>query len=218
MTRSLLSVPFIIVSLSVAVLATGCGGNRNDNPRARSTVTSAKDSRQELLEAKGEIGKVIADLDLINRQGDLKKAYSDFSDDLSTIKSREKSVRTERESMEKDSKAYIEKWQQEAASFQNDDLRRSSIDRQSAVKKRFTDVTAAYRTLEEEYRPFINNLTELHQALANDLTPAAVSSVKPVSSKVISDGTKVQGQIDDVVSELDGLIGSLSTDSPADKK
>ena len=117
--------------------------------------------------------------------------------------------------MQENSDTYIAKWQLDASKFLNDDLRHSSIDRQAAVKQHFTDVTKAYAQLEAEYRPFITTLTEIEAALANDLTAASVDSVKPVSAKAVTDGGKVQMQIDEVIRQLDALIGSLSSSAPA---
>lgn len=211
MPRSILIVPAIALALGYLTLGTGCASSRDGNPQAKATVTSAKDSRQELVEAKGEISKAIADLDQISSHGDLKVAYRAFSTDIDAVKSREKRVKHEREQMETNQQAYITQWQQDGSKLTNDDLRRSSIDRQAAVKQHFTEVTASYRELEDDYRPLITTLGELQAALANDLTPAAVDAIKPVADTVTSDGAKVQSRINDVIGKLDSLITSLSS-------
>ena len=213
MTRAHLLIPLLAAAIGCATLSTGCA-ERDGNVQARSTVTSATDSRLELVQAKAEIGKAITDLQLIGNQGELKQAYVAFSDDLAAVQSREKRVKSERERMEADSQAYITRWQADAAQFSNDDLRRSSIERQASVKKRFAEVTAGYRDLEAQYRPFITNMSELQKSLSSDLTPAAVESVKPVITTTVADGGKVQAQIDVVTGQLDGLVSSLKTGAP----
>ena len=214
MSRTSLLVPALILSLTASAFVTGCANNRDGNAHARSTVSSATDSRQELVAAKAEIGKAITDLDLITRHGDLKPAFAAFSDDVAAVQKREKTVRSERETMEANSDAYIKEWQGSGAQYTNDDLRKSSIDRQAAVKQRFADVTKSYRDLEEQYRPFITTLSELQNSLANDLTSAAVDTVKPVAATAVSNGEKVQTQIDVVIGQLDGMISSLSAGTP----
>lgn len=218
MPRSALLVPALLLSLTGFAVTTGCSDHRSGNTHAKSTVSSATDSRQELLAAKAEIGKTIADLDLISRHGELKPAFNDFSDDLSAVKHREKTIRSERERMESDSDSYISQWQSDGAQYTNDDLRKSNIDRQGAVKRRFTTVTKAYRDLEDQYRPFITTLTELQGSLANDLTGASVDAIKPVAATAVTDGEKVQTQIDNVIAQLDGMIAELSPDNAGKSK
>ncbi len=201
----------VVSSLAAVAGISSCAGNRDGNVQAHATVASADQSRQELTQAKVEINKALSDLSLINDHVDLKKSYADFSDDLEVVKKRELRVKKEREQTTEDSKAYMAKWQADAGKFTNDDLRRSSIDRQAAVKQEFTEVDKAYQELEESYRPFITNLSEVHSALGSDLTPAAVDSIKPVATNIATDGAKVQEKINAVVKQLDQLNASLST-------
>ncbi len=217
MSRHILLIPCLAAALGCTALITGCAGDRT-NPQARATVTSATDARQELISAKAEIAKTLADLYRVEHQDELKKSFGDFSDDLAAVKTREKRVRDERERMQADSQVYITTWQQNASTYSNDDLRRSSIDRQATVKEHFTEITAAYRELEDDYRPFITTLSELQSSLANDLTPANVAAIKPVAEKAVTDGDKVQAQVDHVISKLDGLLTSMSPATPAEKK
>jgi Protein of unknown function (DUF2959) len=208
-------VAFMVTSIIGVACTSGCAGNRDGNVRAHSTVASVDHSRDELVQAKAEINKALLDLGSISNHVDLKKSYADFSDDIEVVKKREARVRDERAQTEKDRTAYLAKWQENAAQFTNDDLRRSSIDRQAAVKQQFLDVDKAYSELEESYRPFITNLSEVHADLANDLTPAAVDSIKPVVAKITADGSKVQEKIDAVINQLAQLNASLSTNAPA---
>lgn len=216
MQHSPVLVPFLLLAVVGVTCVTGCADHRDGNVHAQSTVSGAKESRQDLIAAKAEIGKTVTDLDLISRHGDLKPAFHAFSDDLDALRKREKAVRSEREGMEADSDAYIAQWQSEGAQYSNDDLRKSSIDRQAAVKQRFKEVTKAYRVLEDQFKPFITTLTELQGSLANDLTPSAVDAIKPVAATAVSDGEKVQAQIDDVITQLDAMIAGLSTDPAGD--
>lgn len=213
MHRSPVIVPLLFLTVASVAFVTGCADHREGNVHAQSTVLGAKESREDLIAAKAEIGKAIADLDLIRRHGDLKPAFRAFSDDLEALRKREKAVRSEREAMEADSDAYIAQWQLEGAQYSNDELRKSSIDRQAAVKLRFKEVTKAYRALEDQFKPFITTLTELKGSLSNDLTASSVDAIKPVAATAVADGEKVQTQIDEVVSQLDAMIAGLSTES-----
>ena len=212
MYRSSCIVTFLVLAVVGVTCVTGCSSHRDGNVHAQSTVSGAKESREDLIAAKTEIGKAIADLDLIIRHGDLKPTFRTFSDDLDALRKREKAVRSEREAMEADADAYIAQWQFEGAHYSNDELRKSSIDRQAAVKLKFKEVTKAYRALGDQFKPFITTLTELQGSLSNDLTASSVEAIKPVAATAVADGDKVQNQIDEVISQLDSMIASLSTE------
>lgn len=129
---------------SSVIMLGGCSENREGNVRAQSTVKSIKESRSEIVEAKSEIGKSLVTLNQMVHQVELKKSFSEFTEVLEDIKDREKSVRKQRMKMEENSNEYIKEWQLEIAQFSNDDLKKSSIDRQAEVKKKFAETTVIY--------------------------------------------------------------------------
>lgn len=195
------------------IFLSGCSENREGNVRAQSTVKSIKESRLELVEAKNEIGKSLVALNQVVHQVEIKKSFSEFTEVLEDIKDREKNVRKQRIKMEENSNEYIKEWQLEIAQFSNDDLKKSSIDRQAEVKKKFSETTVIYKELNEVYGPFIKNLTEIQLALRNDLTPASIQNVRPVIESASDDGEKVQAKADAVLAQLDDLNASLSSET-----
>jgi len=202
---------------SLLVLS-GCVDNREGNVRAKSTVKSIKESRVEIVEAKNEIGKSLVNLNQLIHQVDLKKSFTDFTEVLGEIKDREANVRKQRVKMEENSNEYIKEWQLEIAQFSNDELKKSSIDRQAEVKKKFAETTVVYKELNEVYEPFIKNLTEIQLALRNDLTPASIKNVRPVIESATKEGEKVQAKADDLIVQLDDLNASLSSETGDKKK
>lgn len=190
----------------------GCSDSREGNERANSTVKSIKQSREEIVEAKNEIGKTLANLNLLVHQADLKKSFSDFSEGLENIRDHEETVKKQRLKMEENGNEYIKEWQVEIAQFSNDELKKSSIDRQASVKKKFAATTAAYKELDEVYEPFIKNLTEIQMALRHDLTPASAQNLRPVSESATTEGEKVQSKADALLALLDDLRSSLSSE------
>lgn len=211
---SLLASGIIIGSAgSGLIILGGCSENREGNVRAQSTVKSIKESRQEIVEAKSEIGKSLVTLNQVVHQVELKKSFSEFSEVLEDIKDREKNVRKQRLKMEENSNEYIKEWQLEIAQFSNDDLKKSSIDRQAEVKKKFAQTTEIYKELNDVYKPFIKNLTEIQLDLRNDLTPASIQNIRPIVESSTKDGEKVQDKADALIVQLDDLNASLSSET-----
>lgn len=191
----------------------GCSDNREGNVRAQSTVKSIKESRLEIIEAKSEIGKSLVTLNQLVHQVELKKSFSDFTEILEDVKDREENVRKQRLKMEENSNEYIKEWQIEIAQFSNDELKKSSIDRQAEVKHKFAKTTEIYKELNDVYEPFIKNLTEIQLALRNDLTPASIQNVRSVIESATTEGEKVQSKADALIVQLDDLNASLSSET-----
>ncbi len=194
-----------------AIGFSGCSDRHEGNERASSTVSSIKQSRAEIVEAKNEIGTASANLNLIIHQADLKPAFDGFTDNVAKIKTQEKRMRTQREKMQANSEEYLREWQTEVAQFSNDDLKRANIDRQADVKKQFAETTRAYQELNDLYTPFLKNLSEIQLSLSHDLTPAEAKSIKPVAETAMADGEKVQAKADDLIAKLDTLSASFSS-------
>ena len=200
------------LTASSLILLGGCSENREGNERAKSTVKSIKQSREEIVESKNEIGKTLANLNLLVHQADLKKSFAEFSDGLENIRDHEQNVKKQRLKMEENENEYIKEWQVEIAHFSNDELKKSSIDRQASVKKKFAETTTAYKELDELYEPFIKNLSEIQLAMRHDLTPAAAQNMRPVAESATTEGEKVQAKADSLLSNLDDLRSSLSSE------
>ncbi len=199
------------ISASTLIFVSGCADSREGNVKASPTVKSIKESREEVVEAKNDIGKALANLNLLVHQADIKKSFKDFTDGLEDIREHEETLTSQRLQMEKNGDQYVKQWQSEMAHFSNDDLKKASIDRQTAVKTKFAETTAAYKQLDEVYEPFIKNLTEIQMALRNDLTSASAQSMRPVYQAAITQGETVQGKADELLARLDDLGSSLSS-------
>ena len=206
------------ITASSLILLSSCSENREGNVRAKSTVKSIKESRAEIVEAKNEIGKSLVNLNQLMHQVDLKKTFSEFTDTVDDIKDQEKNVSKQHVKMDENSNEYIKEWQLEIAQFSNDELKKSSIDRQAEVKKKFAATTAIYKELDEVYKPFTKNLSEIQLALSHDLTTASIESVRPVIESATKDGEKVQEKADALVAQLDDLNASLSSETGEQKK
>ena len=199
--------------LTVGLLMGGCASD-SGNARAHPTITSVADSRQEIVDAKTDIAKTVSSLSLINHGADLTKSYDEFSANLKNTERSEQRVRDQRERLKAHEAEYINQWQQDSAKYTDDDLRKSSVDRQAAVKKRFADIEASYADLAKLYEPFHAKLADIQGALRNDLTQDAVRSVRPTIDSATEQADGIQAKADDLIKQLDELNASLSPTAP----
>lgn len=209
-SRSLLSLVLGAGLLAGGVGLTGCGSSEG-NARAKPTISSVAESRQELVDAKTNIGKTIISLNQVTREVDLQKSYAEYADNLTATKESEKDVREQRDEMREDSAEYIRKWQEDSAQYASDDLRTASMERQRAVKTRFADIETTYEQLSKLYEPLNVKLTDIKNVLANDLTPDAARAVRPSADEAGKQADEVQAKIDELIKQLDELNASLSS-------
>lgn len=209
--------PVLSTTLVYATMAStllfvgGCGDSREGNVKASPTVKVVQQSREEIVEARNDIGKTLANLNFLVHQADLKKSFNDFSSGLEDVRAHDENLARQRVKIEESGNEYVMQWQSEMAHFSNDDLKKSSIDRQTAVKNKYAQVTASYKQLDDVYDPFIKNLTEIQMALRNDLTSASAQSMRPVYQAATTQGENVQAKANELLAQLDDLASSLSS-------
>jgi len=209
--------PVLSTSLVYATMAStlmfvsGCGGSREGNVKASPTLKSIQQSREEIVETKNDIGKTLANLNLLVHQADLKKSFNDFSEGLEDVREHDEDLARQRVKIEENGNEYVMQWQSEMAHFSNDDLKKSSIDRQAAVKNKFAQINSAYKQLDDVFDPFIKNLTEIQMALRNDLTSTSAQSMRPVYQAATAQGENVQAKANELIAHLNDLGSSLSS-------
>lgn len=212
-SRSLIALVLGAGLLAGGAGLTGCGSSEG-NARAKPTISSAAESRQELVDAKTNIGKTIVSLNQVTHEIELQKSYAAYADNLTATKRSEANVREQRDEMRKNSAEYIRKWQEDSAQYTSDDLRAASTERQKAVKTRFADIETTYEQLSKLYEPLNVKLTEIQSVLANDLTPDAARAVRPSAEEAGKQADEVQAKVDELIKQLDELNASLSSGTP----
>ncbi len=109
--------------------------------------------------------------------------FKTFSKELETLESRAKSVRDLAAEMEKDSKSYLAKWDAEIAAIANEDIRERSQERRQKVDKTLAKISEEYADAREEFAPLLADLKDIRSALAADLTPDGIASMRRVAGK-----------------------------------
>ncbi len=144
--------------------------------------------------------------DLVDRpQPDLSRQFRTFSSELKSLESNATQVSTEAKAMKSKSAAYFDRWNQELATIQNEDIRNRSEARQKEVAARFEGIAANYSNAEAEFRPFLSDLRDVQRFLATDLTSGGIAAVKPFANKANEDAVPLRKSLAALAEEFKAM-------------
>lgn len=201
----------IVAALFGCVLVAGCssGGGRTDE--SKKAVDSLSGTRQQLVKAKQEVQQANASLDKLAAGGNLEQSYSQFTKEVADVKAEGDRTRAKAKDMRERGRQYVANWEKEMSEVSNAELKAGAEQRRAKVKQRYDQIESSARAAGDAYRPYLQNLQDIQQALAHDLTPAGVNSAKPAIAKARAEGVTLQQRLDDVIAQLDQVGGSMSS-------
>jgi uncharacterized protein YukE len=153
--------------------------------------------------------------DLMNNpQPDLRPQFKKFTSLLKTWQDQIRDVESKSASMQAKGAAYFQKWDEELAKIQNEDIRKRSVARKEAVRKQFDKIREAYAEVDQKRRPLLADLADIQTALNADLTRAGLEAVKPVVKKANQDATPMGRAVENLVAEFKALGLAMSAVAP----
>lgn len=182
------------------------GGLQN----AADRIAHAQTTRQATLAALNDLVE--------NPQPDLRTQFKKFTASLKTWASQVQDVESKSANMQAKGAAYFEKWDQELARIQNEDIRKRSLARKEAVAKQFDRIRMAYAEVDQMRRPLMFDLTDIQTVLSADLTRAGLDAVKPVVKKANKDAEPLGKAVDKLVEEFKSLGIAMSAVTPQPEK
>jgi len=197
------------------VLITGCISPGYE--KAGTTSTSLRDAAQGIDNALGPLDTVVAALsDLVTNPGpDITPQFQKFSAAVSNLESLANEVTSREAAMRQQGAAYFQKWDEELAKIQNDDIQTRSLDRKNEVAARFAKVRVSYARTTANFAPFMSDLKDIRTALATDLTAGGLASVKGLASKANDKVLPLRESLISLSTDFKNLGVSLSTATPA---
>ena len=197
------------------VLITGCISPGYE--KAGTTSTSLRDAAQGIDNALGPLDTVVAALsDLVTNPGpDITPQFQKYSAAVSNLESLANEVTSREAAMRQQGAAYFQKWDEELAKIQNDDIQTRSLDRKNEVAARFAKVRVSYAQTTANFAPFMSDLKDIRTALATDLTAGGLASVKGLASKANDKVLPLRESLISLSTDFKNLGVSLSTATPA---
>lgn len=198
----------------IATLASGCA-SRGYN-RADSAASSMQRAASRVDMGASQIEIALATLtDLVgNPAADMKPQFSKFDSAVNNLESLSKDIAGKSGAMQKKGTAYFQKWDEELARIQSEDIRSRSAARKAEVVQGFDRVQANYQATSVALAPFITRLTDIRTALSTDLTPAGLDSIRGTVGSAKMEGVSVQQSLRSLAADFKNLGVSLAPAAP----
>ena len=201
---------FIVIS----ALVSGCG-TRGYN-RADTAASSIQRASLRIDKGASQVEIALATLtDLVdNPAADLKPQFIRFNASVNDLESLSKDVAGKSATMQNKGSAYFQKWDEELARIQTEDIRSRSAARKTEVMQGFERVQANYQNTSVTLAPFLARLGDIRTALSTDLTPAGLDSIRGSVGSAKMEGASVQQSLRSLAADFKNLGVSLSPAVP----
>ena len=164
---------------------TGCATTGQD--RAERITDSLQTVEEDYKKASEQIDVTRASLEELIKphQTNMKKAYETFDDDSRKMEKSGAKLQLHSDKMRLRGNEYFVKWED---SYTNPDIRQLSERRRIEMREGFGKIADASIGVKGSLKSYLLDIGEIHKFLANDLTPQAVESIRPVAQRAVVDG------------------------------
>ena len=207
--RALLTVSLLVVA---GVAPVGCKSTSQQAvQRSEKTVDTVAGLRAEVVAAGTQLDRSMSSLNaVIAGSGDRRTAFKNYSSELAKLQSQADKAKSRADDLRARANEYIAKWEAEAATVSNPDLKAQAEARRATVRDRIDEIQVAADRGNAAYEPLMRELRDIETVLSNDLTDAGVQGVAPVAQQAITDAATLRDRINGLVAELDRLTGQMS--------
>lgn len=210
--KKLISLAAFAIGFGLILGCASSGYKKADN-----TSTSLQEAAQSIDSALGPLDNAVAALsDLIKHPNpDITTQFQKFSSSVSRLELLQKELNTRTADMQAQGADYFQKWDEELAKIQNNNIQMSSLERKNAVAARFERVHASYVQTTSDFAPFMSNLKDIRTALSTDLTAGGLDSVRALANAADDKATPLRASLTNLSTEFKNLGMSLSSSVPA---
>ncbi len=204
-----------LAALLCLVAFAGCGGN--GPARAKKASSGMTEARSEVAKGTTTLDATMASLSAMTAEPnkDLPKRYADYSEKLADTRAAAAETGEKADAMRKDGDAYFAAWEKECAEISNEDIRAMSGERRLELKGRFQEISESFAAVKAAYAPVLSDLTDIERSLGNDLTPSAVTAIKPIADKAGRSADDLRIESNALTARIDNLVATLA---PGDKR
>ena len=203
----------LVMAAGLTLLMAGCKSSNYEQGAAAGA--GLQESADKMGQGNAKIDAALAALnDLVNKPGDLPTQFKTYSAAVSDLESTAKDVQSKVASMRGKGDAYFKAWDEQTAKIQNEDIKNRSASRKEEMMKRFTDIKTSYAQASEAFKPFLQDLKDIQTALATDLTPGGISSIKGVADKANKESVPVKDSINKLVGQFKDLGVAMGAAKP----
>jgi hypothetical protein len=118
-------------------------------------------------------------------------------------------ARKDAEAMQQRGQDYLATWEKEMAQVSDPQMRSSAAERQVAVRATYRAIAETARGTQASYDSYMKQLQEIQKALANDLTPGGLNTVRPAIQTALTDGEALRQQLRAQSGQIDGVYAGM---------
>jgi hypothetical protein len=212
--RPLSPVVIGVLSISVVAAAQTQTPERSRTQGLKETeqfVKAGGDMSAEVTDAKMQVQKTLDSYNALvtqpskNMKGDYKKLLKA----MDSMNSKVDEARAKIDSMEKMGDTYFSGRADTIANIQDASLQKQAKDRLSASQKEFGAVLQSLRDGGKALEPFKKQLADQITYLGSDLTPSAMTSLKPQAQKLNTQGSDVLATVDHAIERANSYFQGL---------
>ncbi|MFG0274913.1 MAG: DUF2959 family protein [Phycisphaerales bacterium] len=205
-----------ILALLAATPLVGCASGNTAIKRSVRATTGLEQTRGELSAVIEQINATMESLTAMqNATGDLKAPYQTFVRETTRLSSDVDRARARFRDLRDRAEVYIAEWQAEVEGLENEEIRAISAERSAQAQADWDHVEEAARLAGEPVDPFMQRLTDIQTALANDLTAAGVEAMNNQITEANTEASRIKRRVGALQSEIDALIVKWQRERPA---
>jgi chromosome segregation ATPase len=209
-------VTVLALALVAAMPLAGCASGNSSIKRSVRATTGLDQTRAELTRVIEQITATMDSLTAMqNATGDLKAPFQNFVRETNRLSSDIDRARARFRDMRDRAEVYIAEWQAEVEGIQNEEIRAISAERSAQAQKDWEHVEEAARLAGEPVDPFMQRLTDIQTALANDLTAAGVEAMHNQITEANTEAARIKRRVGALQAEIDALIVKWQRQRPA---
>jgi len=194
--------------IALSVLALGA------SPTSRADKTAQKMLKMQDALKKGQqqIDSLISTLNaLASAQGkDLVTQYKKFSDQVHTLDSTAKKVRSQADKAASQREEYMKAWQKDQDKIQNEQLKAASEARRSQLKPVIDQIKDATSSGKDHFTPLLQNLKDLDLYLGNNLTDQGLAAAHDLIAQCNQSAAFVKDDVEKANAALEQLAALVT--------
>jgi hypothetical protein len=205
------SVAFLFTMfLVVVVILAGCSSSGMKRSEKATSTLQTMDSDIKLINA--QLDATAASLAELTRPGqtDVKKAFDQFSNNVSKIEKLENNFSKNAGEMKSRGADYFTEWQKEDARYHNPEIQAISEQRRRELGEVYGKVTENSLGVLDPFKTYVSDVKEIQMYLSNDLTAKGLDAIAPVARKAVNDGDRLKYAIKDLQNAVERARSEMS--------
>jgi len=194
-----------ILLLGAAAYLSGCATMGIGKPETEKATAKVQNVETDMKQTLAQVDRTQASLDSLIQPGqaDVRKKFDAYSADVTKIEKMSKQLEKDQNSMQKQQKDYLAKWEKKESTYTDPELKRASDQRRAALINAYNEIPKANAGFREALNSYLSKIKQIQTQLSLDLTAKGIEAVNPAARKALSEGERVKDTAEPVITAMD---------------